>query len=520
MKLAKKTMAFLLAASAVASMGLTGCGGSEEAANTDAVATATADGEAAANTETIDTDVDMSENITITWYAAGASDPEDQALIEEKANAYLAEKGYNCTLDLIMYDFGTFPDKLQTMISSGEEFDICFTCNWCNPYTQQAAKGAYVALNDDKNLLEKYAPKTKELLGDDFLAGSQINGINYAIPANKEKAHQWGLLVLSDYVDKYKMDLSGVKSLADMEPFFQTIKDNEPNIYAFESLTGESAFRSLDFDRIGEDGYPGVVYNDDASKVFNELEAPETMEFFKLMRKYYEAGFIREDAATITDYTQDQKAGKMFAAVRSLKPGKDAEEGLSMSQNYTQIALTNPVISNRETTGSMQAISATSKHPERALMLLELFNTDEYFNNLINFGIEDVHYTKVSDKVIKAGPSRDKYNLSLGWAFGNQFLNYVWDNEDPEKWTKFEAFNGEATTTQTLGFVFDPANVQTEIAQCTNIWKQYVPSLETGSVDPEVVLPQALDALKAAGVDNIIAEKQKQLDEWKAAVGK
>ena len=305
-----------------------------------------------------------------------------------------------------------------------------------------------------------------------------------------------------------------------MEPFFQTIKENEPSIYPFESLAGESAFRLLDFDTIGGANYPGVVYNDTKDfKVFNELEAPETKEFFDLVHKFYQAGYIKEDADTITDYTQDQKAGKMFCATRSLKPGKDAEEGLSMGQEYMQINITAPVMSNRETTGSMQAISSTSKHPDVALQVLELFNTDAYFNNLINFGIEGEHYDKVegSDTTIKAGAAHDKYNLALGWAFGNQFLNYVTETEDPEKWAKFEAFNAEATPTQTLGFVFNPDNVQTEIAQCVNVWKQYIPGLETGKLDPNEVLPKAIEELKAAGSDTIIAEKQAQLDAWVAA---
>ena len=58
----------------------------------------------------------------------------------------------------------------------------------------------------------------------------------------------------------------------------------------------------------------------------------------------------------------------------------------------------------------MQAISRTSKNPEIAMKFLEMFNTDKYLNNLINFGIEGTHYVKVADNVIKAGPQNDQYN--------------------------------------------------------------------------------------------------------------
>jgi putative aldouronate transport system substrate-binding protein len=83
--------------------------------------------------------------------------------------------------------------------------------------------------------------------------------------------------------------------------------------------------------------------------------------------------------------------------------------------------------------------------------LLELFNTDKYLNNLINYGIEGTHYVKVSDNVIKAGLAVDQYNLGMQWMFGNQFINYLYSNEDPKKWDKFNAFNKAALPLKSLG---------------------------------------------------------------------
>ncbi|MOA55540.1 hypothetical protein D3C78_1793520 [compost metagenome] len=46
---------------------------------------------------------------------------------------------------------------------------------------------------------------------------------------------------------------------------------------------------------------------------------------------------------------------------------------------------------------------------------------------------------------------------------------------------------------------------------------EYDISLDTGSVDPDTVLTKYADKLKKAGLDKIIAEKQKQLDAFLAA---
>jgi putative aldouronate transport system substrate-binding protein len=454
------------------------------------------------------------EPVEITWYFIGNGQQQDVTKIEAAADDYLQNtKHLNITLKLQCFDWGSYDQKLRTMIAARENFDICFTSSWTNNYQQGAVKGAFVPLTD---LFEKYAPETKQLIGEAFLKGSRINGINYAIPANKEKAHQWGFIIRKDLIDKYNMDISVIKQLEDIEPLLDTIKKNEPGVYPLEALNGESPFKLLDFDRVGDDKIPGVVWNDSTDmKVFNELEAQETRELFDVMHSFFKKGYIRKDAATIRDFSADESAGKIFAAVKSLKPGKAAEMTIQTGWPWVQVEITPPVISNRDTTGSMQAISTTSKHPALALQLLEIFNTDPFLNNLINFGIKDVHYRFVKDGIIAPGPESAKYNPATGWMFGNQFINYLFESEDPEKWNKFKDFNEKAKGTQTLGFIFDPSNVKTEIASCINLWDQYVPALETGTVDPAGYLPEAIAAFKAAGVDKIIAEKQRQLDEWR-----
>ncbi|QUI24710.1 ABC transporter substrate-binding protein [Vallitalea pronyensis] len=514
MKIARKILALMMVTALLVTI-MVGCGQKAETNNP-----TPATGDTQDNTNDKDDDKDEQpdetadsalEHVTLTWYFIGNGQQEDVKKVEEEVNAYIKDK-INASIKLQCFDWGSYDQKMRTMIAGTEKFDICFTSSWTNNYFQQAARGAFIPLND---YFDEYLPKTIEQLGDDFIKGSQIEGINYAIPANKEKAHQWGFIIRKDMIEKYNMDISTIKTLEDIEPFLKTIKENEPNMYALEALNGESPFKLLDFDRIGDDKYPGVVWNDSKDmKVFNEFEAEETMTLFKTMHKFYKAGYIREDAATVRDYMADEKAGKIFAAVKSLKPGKDDEMTNSTGHPWVQVEITPPIISNRDTTGSMQAVSRTSKNPERALMFLELFNTDPYINNLINFGIEGEHYTKVSDNIIESTDNTDKYSPGTGWMFGNQFINYLLPNEDPEKWEKFKTFNDQASGTKTLGFMFNADSIKTEIAQCNNVWDEYVPALETGTVDPEEYLPILLQGFKDAGIDKIINEKQKQLDAW------
>jgi len=97
---------------------------------------------------------------------------------------------------------------------------------------------------------------------------------------------------------------------------------------------------------------------------------------------------------------------------------------------------------------------------------------------------------------------------------GNQFLNYLWETENPSKWEQFKQFNEGVVISPGLGFVFDGDEVKSEVAAVVNVDKQYLIALESGSVDPDVVLPEYIKKLKIAGIDKIIAAKQAQFDQF------
>ncbi len=66
---------------------------------------------------------------------------------------------------------------------------------------------------------------------------------------------------------------------------------------------------------------------------------------------------------------------------------------------------------------------------------------------------------------------------------------------------------------QAMGFTFD-ASVRTEYAACASAVAQYNDALMCGAIDPATALPEFNKALKAAGLEKIIAEKQAQFDAW------
>ncbi len=512
MQKAKKLIGLVLVICMAISM-VAGCGESAEPANSTAVAPSTT---AAAPSTTAETKA--LDPVELQWYVVGNGQPKDMDAVLAEVNNYL-KPIINTSLKLNIFTWGEdFENKMSAKIQSGEVFDITFTSNWAANYQQNAPKGAFVDLTP---MMDQYAPKTKEQLGEDVIKGASIDGKLYAIPTLKEMAHNWGFLVNKDLADKHGIDLSTIKKFEDIEPALKIIKEKEGanGVEAFQTLAGESAYRVLDFEKMADDKVAGAIYGDGRdTKVVNDFATPEAMALYNTLHSWYKAGYIRKDADSVTDFAPARRAGKVFSTTASLKPGKDKEQSISDNVNWVQIDLTPPRATTREMTGSMQAISKTSKNPERALMFLELMNTDAKLCNMVNYGIENTHYKKVNDTTIELTQAgKDNYNNSLQWLFANQFNTYLFPIEDPAKWTKFKEYNANSEASPILGFTFNTEPVKTKMAAMTAIKDQYMPGLETGKVDPAVVVPKFTKKLEDAGMNDVLAEMQKQVDAFLAA---
>ncbi|MBB6673996.1 ABC transporter substrate-binding protein [Cohnella nanjingensis] len=517
MTIAKKGLLSTILVPVALGAALAGCGGNDKDASSSASASATpaaspsASASASASAESSAKPLD---EVTLTLYYPG-SPQKDEAAVEAAIADYLKDK-INAKVDLNPVDWGAWDNKINLLISSSQPADLIFTAAW-NGFTVNVGKGAFLDMTD---LIDQYAPEAKAALNPAFLAGSKVNGRNYGFPTNKELAATRGLMVRKDIADKYGMDLSQIKKIEDLEPLLQTIKEKEPGMTPFYVSNENGLLTNLNWDKLGDNTVPGVLHKlGTDTKILNEVETPEFKAAAEMSRKWYQAGYINKDAATTKVKAEELvKAGKVFSYTTSLKPGAADEVMRNVGVPLAQVELTEPTITTGDTTGSMLAISRTSKNPERAMMLINLLHTDKTLNNLVNYGIEDKHYVKVSDNVIKypdgVTAANSTFNPGSNWELGNQFLNYLFETENPQKWELFKQFNDSAKPSIALGFTFNGDSVKSEVAASANVTKEFYGALNAGIVDPAKYIPQYLDKLKASGVDKIIAEKQKQFDEW------
>lgn len=458
-----------------------------------------------------------SEIYEIKYYAYNNIQNDDPKVLEE-VNKYVEEK-IGARVNWITIPPNEYNEKMKMLFASNEEFDVCFQSTATDFYTN-VRNGVFMPLDE---LLQKEGKEIYEMTPKENIEAATVDGKIYALPTIKDTAEEWVISCKKYLLDKYNIDTSNIHSLEDFTPIFQTIKDNEPNIYPVLMRGNNTFFRFLPFEEITGCSV-GAFRTDSFDKVVNQYDTDEARAFFKLMREWYQKGFMRSDAATATNDSDIRAAGNFFAAYGGWLPNSDyvSEDTPEKDIMVNVHGLNEPHLRTANVFGSGLAISSNSKNPEKTMEFINLLNTDKYLRNLVAYGIEGVHYKAVGDNQwdLPDGVTQqtDTGYAPMVWPQGNRFILRTRAGVEPENmWDLFKEFNETATVYPTLGFVFNPDSVMNEVAAVENVYQEYAPSLMVGAVDPDEYLPKFLEKLKSAGLDKIIDEMQKQYDEWKAS---
>lgn len=489
----KRSFSFVLATLMALVLVLSACGGNKNAADS------SNNGSAAGNSE---------EPVNLIWYTIGTPQKDVDRVMEE-VSKYTKEK-INATITMKMIDWGDYTQKMQVNVASGEPMDIIFTSAGGFDYVQNARKGAFMELDD---LLEKYGQDLKNTIDPAFLEGSKVDGHNYGIPANKELPQQEVWRFNKNLADKYNLDITSVRSLDSIEPMLKTIKENEPGVTPF--AMDKNYVPYVPYDYIIQNLPMAVKLDTTDYKIVNILETPEMKAALDLMHKYYQAGYVAPEAATTGSTSDLMTSGQWFMDRAQTQPLADNLWSASYGYPVVSTPASDAIITNTSVQGSIMAISANSEHPEKAMEFLNLLNTDPVLRNMVDSGIEGVHYKKLDDTHYENLAESKNYDMP-SYSLGNNMLLYLNPNDADDKWEQFKKFNAEGVNSPILSFNFDSTKVATEMAAVQNVKEQFWSSLMTGTVDPAEYLPKAIEKFKEAGLDKVIAEAQAQLDAWRA----
>ncbi|MBB6635773.1 ABC transporter substrate-binding protein [Cohnella thailandensis] len=446
--------------------------------------------------------------VELVWYYPEYEANADLEQVNEAVNRIVKAK-LNATVRLMPIEFGSYEQKMNTLAASNEPADIIWTSNWLFSWTDNAKRGVFRPVQE---LLPEFAPRLLASLPDRFWNDGKLNGNQYGIPSYQIAAMRPSLVIQKRFADKYGLDAGSIRKIEDIEPFLKLIKEGEPGIVPFGTTRGfyMNTLYGIDW-RV-------PVYLDDPSHTVLPDVTEEMKSNFELVRSWYVKGYINEDAATLREASDAYSKGN--AAVwfdPTGKPGSEAEfKTMGGGYDVQLVPLVAPYFTGA--VSSMNAISRTSKNPERALMFLELVNTDKELYNLLVYGIEGKHYVKTVGNFIRLDPDAGYYT-NTDWVFGDIRNEYLPEGSPADKLEQTVRINEEARLSSYAGFEFDGESVKAELANVRAVNEEYYGALATGTVDPDEYLPIYEEQLKKAGSDVIVAEKQRQLNEWLASQG-
>lgn len=499
---------------------LAGCQSQEESAQ---VSTA------AGTQETYETEVDAEDidEINMLFYCNMATNSDAVAQVESEINK-ITEPTINTAVHLNAIEMGSWDQQVNLMISSGEQIDLMPTFfGGSTTFSSMYSQNQLMPLND---LLNEYGSDILSLLKPQYLEATTFGGNIYAVPVNKDNVTNVYYAMRTDILEELNLvdAAQKIESLEDVEAILQKVKENTD----LTPLSGTNATGAIN---VGSQLYEGkfsdtvfydkfvsdyiVTLSNNPKKVVNLFATDEFKDAAELAEDWYNKGYVYQDIATATDSNYGLiSSGKCFSLFFTAEESTCNTTIDRCVYDMTVIKTCSQPIATSAANTITWAIPVTSKAPEAAMKFMNLMYTNEDIINLLNYGIEGVHYIVREDGIFDYPEGVDAttcaYHIESTYLFGNQFLAGIWNGDDPDIRKKAQEINDLAEFSENFGFAADIKDFSMEISSISSAYNEYYKSLMCGTVDADVELEKFNEKLNAAGIDRLVDGVQEQLDLW------
>lgn len=529
----KKTLAIVLCFSIFA--GLTACSGNvEETAetvdSTNSEAGAETDNTGASDEQTeavLDSEGELTEVIW-QWPSTGNTGSGFQD-VEDALNAMMEpDIGVHVTLEPVQ--FSALANETVLTVSSGEQLDICLSVG--TGVGSLVSSGLIEPLDE---LVEQYGQAIIEKCGS-AMAGGYYGTELYGVPNAYIQGESYGYVARTDILDKYgiTIDENKLYTLDEMEEMFAVVKAGEgDNFFCLipEATSEEPLSRNaFEYDKLGATTASGLLMLNRSFTdltVYNVYETEEYEEYANRMYDWAQKGYISGDAATNTEDRDVLVSGGNYMGYFAWStPGGIWDTINKTGYDMTVIKIIDGYTAGDRFQNILWSVPITSGNPGKAIEALNYIYEHDEAAWLLQWGIEGQTYEIVEQneegtliKYLADDPTTLPYYQPYG-VYGDRLAWPVMDPAPINKNQIIREFSDgipDSRKSPALGYCFIVDSVSTEYSAVTAVLQQYLPSVNCGTLDPATNLPEFREALKAAGIETVIAENQRQLDEWAAS---
>ena len=470
---------------------------------------------------------DQGEIVNIVWQCPFAGEFGEGFYRMEDALNEMMEKDIGVHVTFERTDLGTSTTDATLMLSAGEQLDIIFSLG--SNIKNAIDSGLVIPIDD---LCETYGQDIIEQSGslmDTYVVDGKLYGMSVVGPLHMD----FGYNMKKEYAEKYNcMPEDGkIYSLKELEAIFETIREGEgkdtimfvPWNNTYEPLN----YNLCAYDKLGGDLSWGVLMLEgesrDPEKIVNLFETEEYAEFCRTMYDWAQKGYISADAAVTSDLPDD--ICKRDNVVGTFAYGAPDPRLKQMPSWSKEVVVFNTVAPFRAggTAGALWQITSSCENPEKAMEALNYLFKNKKAAWLIQYGFEGEEYEIVETdgdnalaRWLSDTPGELPYYNVYG-LWGNMLDLPVFEPQDILN-NQIRREIGENLpadrVSPAVGYSFDSTSVTSDLAAIQTVIAQYAPTLNAGAIDPEKALPEFIEALKAAEIDKVIAENQRQYDEF------
>lgn len=501
----KKAVCLLMAISMLSIL-IAGCGGpaaEQEQQPTQSESTA------AQNTA----EVTPAEKMEVNYVTPG-SEPTDAVERFSAINNKMEQDGVNLELKFTFIPWDVWEQKVNLMLSTGESMDILTIMEDWIKSSVYAGRGAIVPIDEQ---LAKY-PDLKNAFPDYAWEGGKIDGKIYTVPVfYREWANDYELVsVRSDLLKKY--GLSTPKNQTELITAAETIQKGEKDEKLYVWLKYNTMLHSIhrEYETYPFNVVDDLFYIDQVGNVKAWMGTDEFKKDYQFMRTLYTKGLIHPDILTLqldqaSKFTAD---GKFSFSIGNVLSGWSQIHATTPEAEVDTFRLSQekpwmrPLLMNND-----NAIPKTSKNPEAPVKFFDwLYKSQENYD-LLAYGIKDQKWKDLGTgqmEQINYNPKDVAFDI---WKIGYyKFMRYM--PSDHPKFAESEKINDSAVNAINIGFTFNTEPVSVEYSNLMAEVKSSIYPLKLGVVDYDKFYSTALEKMKAAGLEKVVAEYQAQLKAW------
>lgn len=443
---------------------------------------------------------------TVNFAIPVSYDTPDGAEVQDAINKITEEK-YGIHFNISYIAMGNWQQQ-SNLLLTGDEVDILAL--FMTPLATYVKNGQVADLTDYyANASEDF----KKVWNEQEMKGTSVNGKIYAIPNLRNFGNYFGLNIDAEIAAEFGIENGQKLTMEDVDAFLQKAHAKYPDRYALAAQGTTCLISEWSWDGLGDTNYIGVLPDcGQTTEVVNLFDTDDFKDFCTWAQKWYSEGMIMQDILSNTE---------------PWKPMIENKKAIAAFDNYGVNALNGMIrtviIDKWSVSNSYSALSyginANSKDKDTAWKAMEILYTDADVSILLNDGIEGKHYNKNEDGTISFPEGKTAADVGYGmadlyWVTPFSGNTYPLDINGPDFFKDLLKFNEETMKSKAFGFAFDITPVTDQYAACSNIMQKYYKPLLSGAVDVESTIAQANEELEAAGMNDIIAEKQKQLNEY------